>query len=103
ENVAAPRLFIRTEKADANFIRLQISDNGEGFPVEMLARVFEPYITTKPRGTGLGLPIVKKIVEEHQGDINIQNTETGGACIRIRLPVATQETPNPKKKEDDNG
>jgi nitrogen fixation/metabolism regulation signal transduction histidine kinase len=101
ENVAAPCLFLQTEKADAKSIRLQISDNGEGFPAEMLARVFEPYITTKPRGTGLGLPIVKKIVEEHRGDIDIQNLEEGGACVRIRLPIATQDPP--KEKEDNNG
>jgi nitrogen fixation/metabolism regulation signal transduction histidine kinase len=92
ESVAAPRLFIQTEKVDAGFIRLRISDNGEGFPPEMLARVFEPYVTTKPRGTGLGLPIVKKIVEEHQGGIDLQNLEKGGASIRIRLPVALQDT-----------
>jgi nitrogen fixation/metabolism regulation signal transduction histidine kinase len=103
EAIAEPRLFIQTEKADAKFILLQISDNGEGFPVEMLARVFEPYITTKPRGTGLGLPIVKKIVEEHQGDIDVKNLAEGGACIRIRLPVAPQGIPNPFKKENSNG
>jgi nitrogen fixation/metabolism regulation signal transduction histidine kinase len=101
ENVAAPCLFIQTEKADAKSICLQISDNGEGFPVEMLARVFEPYITTKPRGTGLGLPIVKKIVEEHRGGIDIQNLEEGGARVRIHLPIATQDTP--QEKEDNNG
>jgi CheY-like chemotaxis protein len=46
-----------------------IADNGPGFPPEILARVFEPYVTTKARGTGLGLAIVKKIVDEHQGTI----------------------------------
>ncbi|MDR2365536.1 MAG: PAS domain-containing sensor histidine kinase, partial [Zoogloeaceae bacterium] len=104
ENIAAPRLCIQTEKAeDAKFILLQVSDNGEGFPAETLARVFEPYITTKPRGTGLGLPIVKKIVEEHQGDIDIENQAKGGAHIRIRLPIAARDILPPSEKEKNNG
>ena len=66
---------------------LRIADNGPGFPVELLPRIFEPYVTTKARGTGLGLPIVKKIVDEHQGSIEISNVPEGGAQIVIRLPL----------------
>jgi nitrogen fixation/metabolism regulation signal transduction histidine kinase len=103
ENIAAPRLCIQTEKADAKSVLMQISDNGEGFPAKTLARVFEPYVTTKPRGTGLGLPIVKKIVEEHQGGIDIENLAEGGARIRIRLPIAAHDIPDSLEKENDNG
>ncbi len=71
--------------------RLVISDNGPGFPPELLARVFEPYVTTKAKGTGLGLPIVKKIVDEHHGTIEINNAPEGGASIDIRLPLAKEE------------
>ncbi len=53
-----------------------------------MARLFEPYATTKAKGTGLGLAIVKKIVEEHQGNIQIENLKTGGASISITLPVS---------------
>jgi nitrogen fixation/metabolism regulation signal transduction histidine kinase len=53
-----------------------------------MANAFEPYVTTKPKGTGLGLPIVKKIIEEHGGKISLANRETGGAEIRITLQVA---------------
>ncbi|MBS1144203.1 MAG: hypothetical protein H6R14_1609 [Proteobacteria bacterium] len=70
---------------------LSISDNGPGFPVELLPRIFEPYVTTKARGTGLGLPIVKKIVEEHLGTIEISNAPEGGARIDIRLPLVKAE------------
>ncbi|AXS78584.1 ATP-binding protein [Dechloromonas sp. HYN0024] len=70
---------------------LTIADNGPGFPVELLPRIFEPYVTTKARGTGLGLPIVKKIVEEHQGTIEISNAPEGGARIVIRLPLVKGE------------
>lgn len=71
--------------------QLLIGDNGPGFPVELLARIFEPYVTTKARGTGLGLPIVKKIVEEHLGTIEISNAPEGGARIDIRLPLVKEE------------
>jgi len=81
---------VRTE-ATAGRARLLISDNGPGFPGEMLPRIFEPYVTTKARGTGLGLPIVKKIVDEHQGSIEISNTSEGGARIDIRLPLVKEE------------
>jgi nitrogen fixation/metabolism regulation signal transduction histidine kinase len=81
---------VRTE-AMAGRARLLISDNGPGFPGEMLPRIFEPYVTTKARGTGLGLPIVKKIVDEHQGSIEISNAPEGGARIDIRLPLVKEE------------
>ncbi|MGB7501623.1 MAG: PAS domain-containing sensor histidine kinase, partial [Azonexus sp.] len=76
---------IVTERAGQQ-ARLLIADNGPGFPVELLPRIFEPYVTTKARGTGLGLSIVKKIVDEHQGTIEISNALEGGARIDIRLP-----------------
>ncbi len=70
---------------------LHIDDNGPGFPVELLPRIFEPYVTTKAKGTGLGLPIVKKIVDEHLGTIEISNAPTGGARIVICLPLVKEE------------
>ncbi len=90
EGREAPQLRIVTEVAGRH-ARLLIADNGPGFPVEMLPRVFEPYVTTKARGTGLGLPIVKKIVEEHSGTIEISNAPEGGARIDIRLPLVKEE------------
>jgi len=67
---------------------IMVTDNGHGFDREMLARVFEPYVTSKPRGTGLGLAIVKKIAEEHGGSIEASNRPEGGAYVRVVLPVA---------------
>jgi nitrogen fixation/metabolism regulation signal transduction histidine kinase len=49
--------------------------------------MFEPYATTKPKGTGLGLPVVKKIVEEHHGSVTVSNMEQGGAQVCVRLPM----------------
>lgn len=68
-------------------IYLTIADSGNGFGADVLPRVFEPYVTTKTKGTGLGLAIVKKIIEEHQGRIQVGNREEGGAFVKIELPV----------------
>ena len=84
------RIVIRTTQGSRH-AWLSIADNGPGFPVELLPRIFEPYVTTKARGTGLGLPIVKKIVDEHQGSIEISNAPEGGARIDIRLPLVKEE------------
>ena len=67
-------------------VRLAIVDNGPGFAPKILARAFEPYVTSKARGTGLGLPMVKKIIDEHGGRIDIQNRGDGsGASVLILL------------------
>jgi nitrogen fixation/metabolism regulation signal transduction histidine kinase len=67
-------------------VRLSIADNGPGFAPKILARAFEPYVTSKARGTGLGLAMVKKIIDEHGGRIDIQNHADGsGASVLILL------------------
>jgi nitrogen fixation/metabolism regulation signal transduction histidine kinase len=78
---------ISTEAA-GDRVRLSVADNGGGFPEEMMARIFEPYVTSKPRGTGLGLAIVKKIVDEHHGELAIDNRPAKGVSVTILLPVA---------------
>jgi nitrogen fixation/metabolism regulation signal transduction histidine kinase len=67
-------------------VRLSITDNGPGFDSRLISRAFEPYVTSKPKGTGLGLPVVKKIIEEHGGRIELKNRKDGsGAIISILL------------------
>lgn len=89
QNQQHPCIVVRTSltesdnKKAASAVRLVVSDNGSGFDEAILARVFEPYITTKSTGTGLGLAIVKKIIEEHGGKIDIANRQEGGARISI--------------------
>ena len=58
-------------------VRLKISDNGAGFSDKVLKRAFEPYVTTKSKGTGLGLAVVKKIADEHGARVRITNRDTG--------------------------
>lgn len=74
------------DQTERSAVRLTVIDNGPGFSNKILARAFEPYATSKPRGTGLGLAMVKKIVDEHGGKIDIQNRiDTNGAKISILL------------------
>jgi len=82
-----PAIEVRTELA-GDRVRLAVSDNGGGFPEELMARIFEPYVTTKPKGTGLGLAIVKKIIDEHHGSVAIENRPARGASVTVLLPLA---------------
>jgi len=74
-------------RGDYEVAEITIEDNGPGFQRELIAQVFDPYVTTKAKGTGLGLAIVRKIIEEHGGHIEAENRIEGGARIRIDLPV----------------
>jgi nitrogen fixation/metabolism regulation signal transduction histidine kinase len=97
-----PEIQVQTT-FDETSIKLSVKDNGQGFPVDLLSHAFEPYVTTKVHGTGLGLAIVKKMIEEHFGQIKIENNLTGGACITIALPIenatAKPQEPNVNSKK----
>jgi PAS domain S-box-containing protein len=75
----------RTEQGEPRAVRLQIIDNGTGFADKVLKRAFEPYVSTKSKGTGLGLAVVKKIADEHGARVRLANlgatTETGGVTL----------------------
>ncbi len=77
---------IKIETAD-NWLMISIHDNGPGIPTENLEKIFEPYFTTRRKGTGLGLPIVKRIVENHGGTISIESRINAGTTVFIRLPI----------------
>ncbi len=79
-----------TERPDQPAVRFTVSDNGPGFGSQVLQRAFEPYITTKAQGTGLGLAIVRKIIDEHQGRIDLSNRREGGAKVSILLTQLAQ-------------
>ena len=94
EGVEAAQIGVTTRVVEG-MAELLVTDCGPGFPPEIMARAFEPYVTSKAGGTGLGLAIVKKIVDEHQGHIRIKNRQPTGAEVSIRLPLAERLTPNP--------
>ena len=82
-------LRIRTDM-DESHVRVSFIDTGGGMSAETLSHVFEPYYTTKERGTGLGLLIVRRIVREHGGELAIESTEGKGLTLTIRLPFKEQ-------------
>ncbi|WP_084462620.1 sensor histidine kinase NtrY-like [Oceanibaculum pacificum] len=67
-------------------VELRVEDNGKGLPKEERHRLTEPYVTTREKGTGLGLAIVKKIMEDHDGDLILEDRAHGGACVRLIFP-----------------
>ncbi len=76
---------------DDEFVRFEISDTGSGISSDSLAKIFEPYFSTKETGTGLGLAIVQKIVEVHNGILAVESTEGEGTKFTVKLPEASAE------------
>ncbi|MBM3286382.1 MAG: PAS domain S-box protein [Candidatus Eisenbacteria bacterium] len=75
-------------KATRDAGEIEIDDNGPGIPQEILPRIFDPFFTTKQDGTGLGLAVVRQIVEEHGGSVSCSSVPDKGTTFRIRLPLA---------------
>ena len=88
ESMALSISTSRVSESAMDYIETRIRDSGEGISEDIIATLFEPYVTTRRQGTGLGLAIVKKTVEEHGGQVLANNNADGpGACLTIRLPV----------------
>ncbi|HUK89701.1 MAG TPA: ATP-binding protein, partial [Blastocatellia bacterium] len=79
-------------------VEVSISDTGIGISEESLGKIFEPYFSTKQAGFGLGLAVTKKIVEEHQGRIEVKSRLNQGTTFTLTLPAADGRTQN-----SDNG
>lgn len=77
-----------TISADENFAKIEIADTGGGISTENLPKIFEPYFSTKETGTGLGLAIVRRIIDEHNGTIEVESTQGEGTKFTVRLPKA---------------
>jgi signal transduction histidine kinase len=78
-------------KADGSTLEFQIEDDGPGIEPDQIAKIFEPFYTTRQTGTGLGLAIVHKIVEDHQGEIDVVSPPPGkdhGTLFAIQIPIA---------------
>lgn len=78
--------------ADGDLVHVCFADNGDGIDKDVLKKIWTPFFTTKETGTGLGLGIIKNIIEAHQGSIHISNVDPSGARVEIILPAETPET-----------
>jgi len=79
-------ITVRIDRTAQQFV-ISIADHGPGMPADVRDKVFEPFFTTKHRGTGLGLPIARRIVQAHGGEIGIDTPESGGTVVSITLPA----------------
>jgi len=68
-------------------VKIQIEDDGNGIETEIMEKIWDPFFTTKEKGTGLGLGIVKNLIEAHGGSLNIENRPERGARVTVQLPV----------------
>ena len=84
KKIKNPKIKISIKKK-INEVKLIVEDNGSGIPDEIIGRIFEPYVTSKKTGTGLGLAVVHKIIEEHEGKIKIDRIKKSGTRITITL------------------
>jgi nitrogen fixation/metabolism regulation signal transduction histidine kinase len=100
----AGRIEIRTDlvkKRESRYCRLSIRDTGKGIGKEAAAKVFTPYFTTKGSGTGLGLPIVERIVNDHGGTIWFNSAEGAGATFFIDFPLDEPHSPPESRSVDE--
>jgi signal transduction histidine kinase len=84
------KVIVRAAPEGPAHIVIEVADSGPGVPEADRDRIFEPFFTTKPdgKGTGLGLPIVRNIVDQHHGQISVTRSDLGGAAFRVVIPVA---------------
>ena len=82
-------LMIRTSKGPKEAV-LQISDTGPGIPAEKVVRIFEPYHSSRPQGSGLGLPTARRVIDRHGGTIAVDSAEGKGTQFTIKLPLIVE-------------
>jgi nitrogen fixation/metabolism regulation signal transduction histidine kinase len=85
-HIKEKQLTIKTEISGNDFI-LTISDNGAGIPPEHMERIFEPFFTTKQHGIGIGLPMTKRVIEEHGGKVRFESSVGFGTVVKLMLPA----------------
>lgn len=73
--------------AEDNTVTIVFEDEGEGIPQHIMEKIWDPFFTTKAKGTGLGLGIVKNIIESHEGSVRIDNKPVAGTSVKVILPV----------------
>ncbi|XOC78197.1 PAS domain-containing sensor histidine kinase [Microvirga sp. M2] len=105
EERGEPQITVTLDESHPDYLILAVTDNGKGFPLEGRQRLLEPYMTTRDGGTGLGLPIVAKILEDHGGGMDLVDNPAGrGGQVRMWIPktkqVADEETPAASERNE---
>ncbi len=95
---AAVRITIDCQAADG-WLELRVRDDGPGVPAQLGSRVFEPFVSSKERGTGLGLPLASRVLSFLGGSLHLDEGEGPGACFRLRLPLAGAPAPSATAQE----
>jgi two-component system NtrC family sensor kinase len=72
---------------DGDYADINVSDNGKGIPADVLPNIFRPFFTTKGQGTGLGLPLARRMVEDHGGRIEVASSMGKGSTFTVHLPL----------------
>lgn len=78
------------DEGEQDQVVIEVQDDGPGIATDVADRVFNPFFTTKPKGTGLGLSIVRKVIDAHDGHIDMRMPPGGGTCFRVSLPLGSQ-------------
>ena len=81
------RVSVTSGREDGNFAQITVTDTGAGIPPEDLTKIFTMYYTTKPEGGGIGLALVRRIVEAHEGQIEVTSEVGHGTRVMLRLPL----------------
>jgi len=79
-------IYVKVNAGD-NTVTIVFEDEGEGIPEDIMEKIWDPFFTTKAKGTGLGLGIVKNIIESHEGSVRIGNKPVAGTSVKVILPV----------------
>lgn len=83
-------LIVRTKPVSAERMQIEVEDTGPGISDEIASQLFQPFVTTKPGGMGIGLSISKRIIESHGGELTVRRNKAGGATFTFTLPILTE-------------
>ena len=95
-------LLVRTVAGSRGAVTVEVSDTGPGISDEIAARLFQPFVTSKPGGMGIGLSISRRIVEAHGGELSASRNADGGATFRFSLPTFEPAMQPASEKEATN-
>jgi len=98
-------LRVSTEVVEERWVCVRVADTGPGIPPDIVEKIFAPFFTTKARGTGLGLAVVRKVVDRHQGKVSVETLAGKGTAFKVYLPlssspVPTEPSPIPAEKPE---